>query len=126
MLSVEELNVADIRKLTSAYTTVAKRLGVILAIIGVAIAFVIAAYFVGEKPEWVTSGIMSVGVFLLALVICRSVALVKGDLDLIRLQAKLLVQEAQLRKARKLSEDIDESQSTSPFRKPPGYGGLVS
>ena len=124
--SVDELNVEDIRKLTSAYTAVAKRLGTILVLVGLAIGSVIAAYFVGETPLWVRPAVTSLGMFSLALVICRAVALVRGDLDLIRLQAKLLVQDARSRRAREQAEEIEDAQRTRPFRNPPGFGGLAS
>ena len=93
---------------------------------GLSIGSVIAAYFVGETPLWVRPAVTSLGMFSLALVICRAVALVRGDLDLIRLQAKLLVQDARSRRAREQAEEIEDARRTRPFRNPPDYGGLAS
>ena len=124
--SVRELEIEDICKLTDAYAAVAKRLGVILALIGVTIVLLISIHFVRELPAWVCSAVASLAVYLLGLVLCRAVLLVKGDLDLIRLQAQLLVRDVRLSRAREKSDVLDEAKKASPFKNPPGYGGPSS
>ena len=124
--SVQELEIEDIRKLTGAYTVIAKRLGAILALIGLSIGLLISAHFFKEAPACVNSAIASLGAFSFGLVLCRTVALVKGDLDLIGLQSKLLVKDVRLSRVREQSDTLEDAQKRSPFKNPTGYGGLAS
>ena len=123
---VQDLDIEDIENLTSAYTAVAKRLSAILALIGATIGLLIAAHFVKEAPGWVGSLVTSLGVFSVGFVVCRAMALVRGDLDLIGLQGTLMAKEARSSRVRERAQALDGAQKATPFKNPEGYGGLAS
>lgn len=123
---VRDLDVEDIDSLTDAYSVVAQRLSGILAWIGVAIGLLIVAHFVKNGPEWLCSSLTSLGVYFVSFVVCRTVVLVKGDLDLVRLQGKLLVKEIEANRTREHMRVLEAAREASPFDSPEGYGGLAS
>lgn len=121
-----ELATSELKRLTKAYTDVAKRLSVILALILLAIAIMMSAHFTCGAPLWVNPVLVFLGVYFVCLVLCRTVALVKGDLNLIRLQGRLLLEDVQLGRARQRAASLNESAEASPLKPSKGYGGLAS
>ena len=62
---------------------------------------------------------------MIAFVVIRGIALVKGDLSLIRLQAKITRETVQRRHAEKAEKALDEASEASPFKSPTGYGAVI-
>lgn len=130
--AVGEVSLDRVRTLTRAYEKVSTRLAVILgialcALISLALARLGLAEREGQLDPWpVGRELMAASVFLSALAIVRGVALIAGDLDLVRLQSSLVAEDARLRRAREEKEKIGEAVQTRPFKNPESYGGLAS
>ena len=123
----QELSPEDLGPLTSAYNEVTRRLALILGLTALAIASLALVSFSGGNSPWSFRPVLvSVSVFLCVLALGRAIALVKGDLSLVRLQGLLAEREARLRRARKDEQQLREADQSRPFKRPPDYGGLAS
>ena len=123
----EELKMEKIQRLTEAYVRVAKRLSVLFYVIIAAIAFHVAGMLIfglSEAESSIHKYIVGLDSSLVAFVTCRAVMLVRGDVDLVALQSKLLNENAQKRRARAEVEVLAETASASPFEPDPDYGGI--
>lgn len=130
-LPVERLNTERVTTLTTAYVEVARRLAFILAFTTLALlTLAIARLALTEREElidWpIAEELMAVSVFFSALALVRGIALVKGDVDLVRLQASLTKDEVVLRRAEESKSRLEGSQKNHPFKMPENYGGLAT
>ena len=110
-----------------AYVRVANRLSVLFYVIIFAIVIHVTGMLVFELSE-AESGyptyIVLIDSSLVALVTCRAVMLVRGDVDLVDLQSKLVKENTRKRRARAEVEALAEAASASPFEPDPDYGGI--
>ena len=130
-LPVEELSVERIQRLTVAYKEVARRLAFILAFTMLAIlSLAVTRFALPDRPDltaWpICRELMTISVFFAVLAAIRGVWLVRGDVNLIRLQASLKEEEAVLRHARVTRKRLENAVREHPFERPKNYGGLAT
>ena len=123
-LALEELRDDEVAKLAAAFRQVSKRLVVFFYVVGFAILSQLAVQLVPAtlSSNW-SKTVVAVSLFLSAFVCLRAVLLVRGDADLVDLQAKLLEDN---HKRRAVREALKRADDERPLKPPPGYGGLAS
>lgn len=70
-------------------------------------------------------GLTGLLVFFVAFALARTVSLIKGDYDLVKLQARLMERAVERRHAAQHAVRMDEAEATKPFEKRPGYGKIA-
>ena len=127
---VATLSAAEVRNLATAYRTVAQNTAWILVVLVLAICWGLLPTVWCDLPLMSFTHSISVfafiGMWLTTLAAIRAVVLVRGDLSLIRLQAKLLEQQIKAQHVTTNKLRRDHGRKTKPMSTPPGYGGLAS
>ena len=67
-----------------------------------------------------------IGIALSVFAVMRTIALVQGDLSLIRLQAELLEQSVRRQHAAANKARREQERKETPVSTPPGYGDLIT
>ena len=126
----EHLSAKRLRELSDAYKKVVQRLGWMLAIIVAAIACLAMSRLsltTGDDLNVWSIGreLMSVSVFVSSFAVIRIVALVVGDIGLVRLQSELIEEEARLRWKEAAQVVSEQASQTDVYQTPKNYGGLI-
>ena len=123
----EELKPETISSLTRSVQSVARRLSVLFYIIVGTLLVHIATILIGGSVE---DGVSLVRTFvgidsaLVVFTLCRAVVLVQGDVDLVKLQSRLLKKNAQIRNARRHDNELQQAAAETPHVPDPEYGKL--
>ena len=130
-LPVDELSVERVQRLTAAYKEVGPRLAFVLVFTMLAILSLAVMRFAlpvrPDLPVWpICREVMGTSVFFAVLAAIRGGWLIYGDINLIRLQASLIEEEAILRHARVTRERLENAVRERPFETPKSYGGLAT
>ena len=127
---VATLPAAEVRRLATAYCIVARNTAVILVVLFLAIALgALPALWGGNppsEPALFVPTLARTGMTVTAFAVIRTVALVLGDLALIRLQAQLLEQHIKAQHVTINKVRREHGRKTKPLSTPPGYGGLAN
>lgn len=73
-----------------------------------------------DLQQAVTAGL----VVLVSYALGRTISLVRGDYDLVQLQAKLMERAVERRHAARRTQEMDEAAADKPFQQREGYGKL--
>ena len=127
---VASLSAAEVRRLATAYRIAARNTAAILVVLFLAVcSAVLPSVWDGKPPKepgFLLPSLAFIGIALTALVVVRTVELVRGDLSLIRLQAKLLEQNTKGQHTAANKARRERGRKDAPVSKPPGYGDLAS
>ena len=127
---VAMLSAAEVRRLSKAYCIVAQNTAAILVVLFLAICSgligTIWSETISKWPSHMVQSLAFIGIGLNAFAVMRTVALVRGDLSLIRLQAELLEQE--IRRQHSAANKIrrERGRKEAPVSTPQGYGDLIA
>lgn len=130
-ISVDHMKPQDVERLGRALEAVTTRLAFIAGMIAGALLGLIAIgpmYEVLDGNLWAVNAADAFVAGLIALVACRIVILVLGDLSLVKVQAECLTESArhaQRSRAEGELKVLDEANRTSPHERSGNYGGLV-
>lgn len=127
--------VDEMRNLTAAVTKVYRSLIFLLSAIVVSL---VGLVFIGTFIKFVASlatieasermalqqGASAVLVTLIAYALSRTISLVRGDYDLVKLQARLMERVVERRHASERRRVLEEAAASKPFEPREGYGQL--
>lgn len=125
-LTVDRLDPSEVQRIADAFKIVGDRLVWVFAITGSSIAGVLLTVplLVFGNDSLPVRAAATATLLLSALSVERAIALVRGDRDLIRLQAELLKKDARKRYVSTTVGVLDEAERRNPFTPTKGYGEL--
>lgn len=125
-LTVERLGSSEIERIAEAFKVVGGRLVWVFGVTALAILCLILTelFLTLGRDSWVVRLATSATLVFSIVALERTVAVVKGDRDLIRLQADLVKRDARKRDAAESAKALDEAEQKKPITPADGYGGL--
>lgn len=127
---VSSLSAEEVRHLATAYRIAARNTAAILVLLFLAVCFAVLPTFLeGSSPKKLAllrPFLAFIGIALTVLVVVRTAELVRGDLSLIRLQAKLLEQNTQRQHLAANRARRERARKDTALSNPPGYGELTN
>ena len=125
-LTVERLGSSEIELIAEAFKVVGSHLVWVFCITVLAILCLILTepFLILGHDSWAVRLATSTTLVLSTMALERTVAVVRGDRDLIRLQADLVKRDAWKRNAGESAKSLDKAEREKPMTPADGYGGL--